>query len=96
MRLRILEPAATEAAEATVSYAAIDPTLGEDFRQAIAEALETVREAPRRQAVWRYTRRQRVVRRLLLRRFPYSVIYEIREDQVVVAAIAHWRRRPGY
>lgn len=35
-------------------------------------------------------------RRLLFRRFPYSVIYRIRRDEIFVTAIAHQRRRPGY
>ena len=35
-------------------------------------------------------------RRLLLRRFPFSVVYRVRGDNVQIVAIAHARRRPGY
>jgi mRNA-degrading endonuclease RelE of RelBE toxin-antitoxin system len=31
-----------------------------------------------------------------LRRFPYSVIYEVLGNTVTVLAVAHHRRRPGY
>jgi len=35
-------------------------------------------------------------RRFLLRRFPYSVIYRVEPSRIVIVAIAHGRRRPGY
>jgi toxin ParE1/3/4 len=35
-------------------------------------------------------------RRLILRRFPYSVIYEVRQRAVTLWAIAHHRRAPSY
>ena len=35
-------------------------------------------------------------RRVLLRRFPFFVVYRVRGDSVQVLAVAHARRRPGY
>jgi plasmid stabilization system protein ParE len=35
-------------------------------------------------------------RRFLLRRFPYSVFYRVDANQVIVIAVAHAHRRPGY
>lgn len=35
-------------------------------------------------------------RRCLTRRFPYSIVYEVREQDVLVIAIAHFSRRPFY
>jgi plasmid stabilization system protein ParE len=35
-------------------------------------------------------------RRRVLRRFPYSVWFEVLESTVTVLAVAHHRRRPGY
>ena len=35
-------------------------------------------------------------RSLPLRHFPYSIIYRIVADTIVVSAVAHQRRRPGY
>jgi plasmid stabilization system protein ParE len=35
-------------------------------------------------------------RRILLLRFPYSLIYSIETERVWVVAVAHHRRRPGY
>ncbi len=36
------------------------------------------------------------LRRLMVQRFPYQVIYELRSSEVVVIPIAHSKRRPGY
>ena len=36
------------------------------------------------------------LRRCLLSRFPYSVFYSIEKGEIVVAAVAHMRRNPGY
>ncbi len=36
------------------------------------------------------------VRRRILRRFPYSILYTLDNDDVVVLAVAHQSRRPGY
>jgi toxin ParE1/3/4 len=35
-------------------------------------------------------------RRILLRRFPFFVVYRLRSDNVQIVAVAHARRRPGY
>ena len=42
-------------------------------------------------AVFRGTRR-----RVLLRRFPYSAIYQLTSEELQVIAVAHNRRLPGY
>jgi len=36
------------------------------------------------------------IRRYLLKRFPFSVIYRIRSEEIQILAIAHTRRRPRY
>lgn len=35
-------------------------------------------------------------RRLVMRRFPYSIIYVTIDQEVLVLAVAHQSRRPGY
>lgn len=46
---------------------------------------------PRLGPVWRGS-----TRRFPLRRFPYSIIYQLRPDEVRVIALAHQSRKPGY
>jgi plasmid stabilization system protein ParE len=36
------------------------------------------------------------IRRALMRRFPYSVIYEVLESSLLILAIAHQHRKPYY
>ena len=36
------------------------------------------------------------VRRCLVRRFPYGIIYGIEEDTIVVVSFAHLHRKPFY
>ena len=35
-------------------------------------------------------------RRYSLRRFPFSVIYRIERQRIIIVAVAHAHRRPGY
>ena len=35
------------------------------------------------------------IRKALLRRFPYAILYEARSDEVVIIAVMHGKRRPG-
>ena len=35
-------------------------------------------------------------RRVLLRRFPFFVVYRVLVERVQIVAVAHARRRPGY
>lgn len=48
-------------------------------------------EHPRMGAIWRGS-----IRRLPLRRFPYSIIYYVRDSDIRILAVAHQRRRPGF
>ena len=40
--------------------------------------------------------RRGTTRRIPLRRFPYTIIYQIKPEEVRVIALAHQSRRPGY
>ena len=38
----------------------------------------------------------RNLRRMLLHRFPFSLIYSVEADAILIVAVAHCGRRPGY
>jgi len=38
----------------------------------------------------------RRLRRLLLPKFPYGVLYQVEADLIYIVAVMHLRRRPGY
>jgi plasmid stabilization system protein ParE len=39
---------------------------------------------------------QRRFRKMFLHRFPLSIVYVERGEEIVIVAVAHQRRRPGY
>lgn len=88
-------PAATAEAEAAVRwYNERVPGLGDDFRVETVRGVERIAEAPLRWPTSAYDPR---ARRFLLTRFPYSIVYVVTGDGgVVIAAVAHAKRRPVY
>ena len=86
-------PEALEEYEATTRYyAAQQPDLGLRFVTAVENAIAHVCEAPER---WRVFD-GREVRRHLTRVFPYGILYTIETDHVLIVAVAHCCREPGY
>ncbi|HEX6370597.1 MAG TPA: type II toxin-antitoxin system RelE/ParE family toxin [Longimicrobium sp.] len=67
------------------------PTRGDRFVDQVDYAFRCIRENPNIGE-----QIERGERRLLLRRFPYKVIYRILPDIIVVVAVAHQKRRDGY
>lgn len=63
--------------------------LGADFIEALRQAEDRVQRSP---FAFRTVRRD--ARRLLLRRFPYQLIYRVVDEVVVVVACFHGRRAP--
>jgi plasmid stabilization system protein ParE len=65
--------------------------LGSAFLEAIVRALDDIRKYPRAASPAAES-----VRRKLVRRFPYAILYSVRGDTIRVLAIAHQMRRPLY
>jgi toxin ParE1/3/4 len=91
-RFRFLEEAAREYEEAVVYHEVQAPGLGERlvdaFEQALALALEfpdAASPAERQDARW-----------ILLRPFRVKVVYAAREEEIIIVAVFHASRRPGY
>ena len=58
----------------------------------IDTALTAIREGPHRYPVGEYDTREYVIPR----RFPYKIVYRLRTDDIVIVAVAHDSREPGY
>lgn len=65
--------------------------LGQDFALEVRRLCRRIAEAP---AAGFEVRPD--VRRRIVRRFPYSVLYTVENEEIVVLAIAHQSREPGY
>jgi len=95
-RLRIHAEAANEAAEAAAWYEKERPGLGEDFARAVDAALDLLEEEIVPLVALPGAAGVRGVKRLLLRRFPYAVVVRESSEEILVLALAHTARRPGY
>lgn len=85
-------PEARAEFEAAVEhYEAERRGLGRTFADAVRVATRHIAEAPAVGAPFTGG-----TRRIFIRRFPYALIYATDERTVVVLAVAHFRRRPGY
>jgi plasmid stabilization system protein ParE len=94
MRIVFLPEASAELAAAAEWYQERQLGLGDDFLEEVGRATGAIAEAP---DAWpALTGARRPVRRFLLSRFPFSVVYAIRDEQVLVVAVAHAKRRPRY
>ena len=66
-------------------------SLAQAFLAEFEHSVGPLLQYPRLGSVWRHGKR-----RLLTRRFPFSIIYAVVDEQVRVLAVAHHSRRPGY
>ncbi len=77
--------------EAAAFYEGRTDGLGDRFLDDIQACVDRISERPHMGR--RVGEHFRVV---LARRFPFSVIYALEEASIVIVAVAHQRRRPGY
>lgn len=67
--------------------------LGVEFLGEIDRAVETLREDP---AIWPVYDEERGIRRYLVHRFPYGIVYRIGDRVIQIIAVMHLRRHPDY
>ena len=72
-------------------YESQAPGLGRDFLDKIDSAVRDTGENPERWPVIGFD-----VRRRLVHRFPYGLLYRVDSEEVVVLAVAHLHRHPNY
>jgi plasmid stabilization system protein ParE len=72
-------------------YAEFGGKLGEAFSQSVEAAIHQIVAQP---TAWREVEED--VRRHLLTRFPFGIYYTIEDGYVLIVAVMHMKRRPGY
>jgi plasmid stabilization system protein ParE len=92
-RLRIAPEAEEELGEAAAWYEAKRPGLGVELVAMVDRAFEEMAGDPFVCGLWR---EDRPYRRKVLTRFPYVIFFRVDADAIVVIAVAHAKRRPGY
>jgi len=89
--LEIARAAESDIADAFLWYRERNALVADAFRTEVFDAIERIAEVPLGKSADAEGNRKRV-----LRRFPYSVIYEVQAGTITILAVAHHRRKPDY
>jgi plasmid stabilization system protein ParE len=90
---RFISPAVEELRAGVSWYETRRHGLGAEFFDAVTAALDLVQSKPEAgNPAFNDSR----TRRVLIPRFPYQLVYRIGEHELIVLAVAHLKRRPGY
>ena len=65
--------------------------LGKRFRAEVKSGICRIRESPE---TW--PKEKGDLKRYLLHKFPYKILYSIEKDYIYIIAVAHCHRRPDY
>ena len=91
MRVVFSDLAKRELDDATNFYEMEFEGLGKRFLTEVKKAVVRISEYPK---AWSVERGE--VRKCLLHRFPYKLLYSIERDHIHVMAVAHLHRKPDY
>ena len=96
MKFTILHEAELEAAEAAAWYDDQRSGLGDEFLDELAEAFAEISGTPQECSRLETYSGTHEVRRYVLDRFPYLVVFVCRSEETLIVAVPHVRRRPLY
>lgn len=91
MRFSFHPQAEEELFAAIEYYEECESGLGQAFLLEVMTAIANVTDFP---TAW--TKVDNDVRRCLTHRFPYAILFSIEEDTVLILAVMHLKREPGY
>jgi toxin ParE1/3/4 len=91
LEIEFHEEADEELKAAAEYYESAEEGLGEAFLRSVEFGLRQIQLYP---LAWSILFDD--VRRYLVPRFPYALVYRIERDRVFILAVAHTRRRPRY
>ena len=80
-----------ELRDALAYYDSLDAPLGERFRQEMERLISVLLKFPK---AW--PELSLSTRRCRTKRFPYALIYRIKEEEIEIVAVMHLSREPNY
>ena len=89
--IRFHPQAEAEMIDAAAWYEARQSDLGRRFLTSVQDALNRIELNPEV-----YTTVESDVRRCLTKTFPFGILFRIRPDMIVIMAVMHLHRDPGY
>jgi plasmid stabilization system protein ParE len=96
MIVRIDDDALAEARAQALYYLRHNPSAGKRFLDLLGRAFRDIGASPTSYPFLESLRHNKRFRRALIKGFPVFVVYEIIENEVLIVAVAHGSRRPGY
>lgn len=93
MNLRLHRLAVEEIDHEVDYYESKHIGLGAELEDEIDAALDLIARFPDVGAPWKHRADRRV---FVLSRFPFTLPYQLTREEIVVLALAHTSRRPGY
>ena len=91
MEIRLLKSAQAEMDDGITYYEEQVNGLGFEFLDEILDTFKRIKLNP---DAWSPLSKR--TRRCLVHRFPYGIIYQIRENNILIIAIAHLQKKPEY
>lgn len=91
--VRSSQPASDEFAAAVRWYEERCVGLGAEFLDAVTDTTALIQARPE---IGSPVAHDPLTQRVLVRRCPYQVVYHVTPTQIVIVAVAHLKRRPGY
>ncbi|PRM91572.1 plasmid stabilization protein [Aliarcobacter cryaerophilus] len=91
MKINILDEASAELDDAFQYYEYEQENLGYRFISKFTDVLELIKFYPNG---WHPLSKR--VRRCLVKGFPYGIIYQVREEEIIIVAVANLHRKPNY
>jgi toxin ParE1/3/4 len=83
--------ALSEYAEAVQYYTEQRVEVAQAFINSIEDTVYRINKSPTR-----YAEIDEDVRRCMARKFPYGVLYTVEQDYILILAVMHCSREPGY
>lgn len=91
MHVKFSKNAVLELEDAVDYYNQEHPGLGIRFENEVKKAVEKISDYP---TSWSLERGE--IRKYLMHKFPYKLLYSIEKDHLFIIAVAHQHRRPDY
>jgi toxin ParE1/3/4 len=91
IKYRYLAPARGELRNAAHYYREVSRRVAAAFMMSVQDAIDQIVEFPESAPIIRGQ-----VRGKIISRFPYTLMYRVEEDVVLVLAVAHHKQRPEY
>lgn len=95
-QILVLDEAAAEIESSRAWYEAQREGLGREFVTAIRNAIDALGTPPSPSFPVLGVPPSGIARAIMVRRFPFSVVFLERHEEIWVVAVAHQRRKPGY